>query len=1237
MNVKIRNQTLSILIDSGAEQSVLNAKYKHLGDFTNCGYVIKGFNGNISNIDGNIYTKINFGPFTVKGNLAVVQNLNFDAIIGLDLLDSIFVKKCQKTNKIIYCEVNGNHLPLVNSTLDQYICSIKKIDIDAKSQHAICLSNPGLDKNKDYILVKHPACPKSINVLETICKGNNLTGFVSNGSELPITIPSEVPLYAIFEEGKKINNLMSVKDEKSETARYDNFMAQRREKFKPHLQQPNVALGDAIKDDPLKIKEINDLLMQYNMAFAADKMDIGLIRGYRYQVDLKDGAEPWYQPPRRIPPAVKTELTEQFKQELDHNLLCTGNSPYNIPLVIVKKKDGRFRCCLDMRQGNSRILASKYPLPDLHSILTEIGEMIAKAEGEPIYIASFDMNSAYRQLEIREQDVQKFAFTFHNDQFSHQLSNKRMIFGVEDAPSTFSMLMRTILSGLKGTWNYLDDIQVCAVGYENLKIQIKELFDRCIKFGITLEQKKSKIGASQTELLGHIISAEGISVVPGKVEAIQTLPPPKNKDQVRSVVGSFVYFLDFIPNLMCTLAPLYELLRKNSVFRWSNLHQQCFEKAKKDLAECTLRNHRNLKFPLVVVSDASDVGCGAMLGQIDPQGKIQPLQFFSKIFAPPEKRQPIRMRELYAIFYALRKWKSILMAEEFSVLSDHRSLEFLTHTKTNELNVRLFNILYFLGHFSFKVLHVPGRDPRMFTPDMLSRAEYFVSGQDREDENSEYEDPTHVFSKNINHFQTFEILNMEKLRENQGNDKFCLEREGKTGYLVEEGLLYKISNKDRLLVLPKETAIEVAEYCHRFKGHLGSKRLYEFLKTTFYTKKFLEICRDVCSRCTDCISVKYKRAKKGPKPKLLDLETTPFSKVYFDLIDLGGSSANGFRYGVSYQDSLTRYLDIEPIKDKSNVSVCGALLKLFLRYGIPDRAVSDNGKEIIGETNRILYDMLGIYTSHISPLRPQGNLVERAHKQIGELLKLYNISLEKWDIYMPLVLFYYNTAQTEALNGLTPFEALYLRPAKSPLTLNTKNKIRKEWTEQFGTFAENIFTDIAKNHKKRFNAQKVINSDKPDSLKRNQRVLVFKPQPKGTSKKLYRTWNGPFRVVKQTSPGVYQLVNLVTGKRLRRNIDLIRVLPREPLQNKISEKFVTPTEDPLETPPQIESTSPTPETQAEQNLNIQNHTNNFSDNLENFEENFEENIEVQPEQIQTLTNRGRRKRLPAHLRDYILD
>ena len=1184
-----------------------------MGNFVSDEYCIRSFDGSKIGVIGTTTAKINFGPFSKSGQLSVVTGLNYDVIIGLDLMFKCVIERSQKSGRINKIEVNDHPLKISNEALDQYLCCATKITIEPKSQLSITFESPGINKSDLFTLVPHPNRPNLIEVLSTVCYGNKLIGVLENKSEGSVTLPKHVPLYEIVREDKNINNLMVIEDEKSETERHLNFLNERKNKFNSHKVVPNIEFGESIKNDEAKKADINEILLKNNLVFSSDKMDIGLIRGFRYKVDLKEGAEAWYQPARRIPPAVKDELTEQFGNELENNLLVPGNSQYNIPLVIIKKKDGRFRCCLDMRQGNSRINSSKYPLPDLHSILTEIGEMIMTANGEKIYIASFDMNSAYRQLAIKDEDIQKFAFTFHNSKYPHQLANTRMVFGAEDAPSTFSMLMRTVLSGLKGTWNYLDDIQVCAVGFENLKTQISALFERLLEYGITLDQKKCVIGVEQTQLLGHIISANGISLMPEKVEAIKNLPSPLNRDQVRSVCGSFAYFIDFVPHLMETISPLYDLLKRNTNFKWSNIHQQALAKAKKDLADCTIRNHRNLKLKLVIVSDASDVGCGAYLGQINESGKIEPLQFYSKIFSDAEKRKPIRMRELYAIFYAIKKWQSILIAEEFLVLTDHKSLEFLMNTKSNELGVRLFNLLYYLGHFQFKIVHISGTDPRMCTSDMLSRAEYFKSSQDREEENSEFEDPTHVFSKKVNNIQIYEFLNTDTLAEAQKNDEFCQKRVKKVGYEIEDGLLFKKDKTQNLLILTEIVAKEIVEYCHRCKGHMGPKRLYDYLKTTFYSQNLSKTCQEVTANCRDCISVKFRKPKKGPKPEILDIETVPFTKVYFDLIDFGGESDNGFRYGVSYQCALTRFLDIEPIKDKTNVSVSGALLKLFLRYGIPDRAVCDNGKEVIGETNKILYNMLGIYVSNISPLRPQGNLVERCHKEIGNLLKIYNISLDKWDVYLPLVVFYYNTNGTDVLNGLTPFEALYLRPQKSPLSFNTKDKLKRDWTENFGNYAEKIFTDLAKNHKARFNAQNVIKNEVPETLKKNQRVLILKPQTKGKSQKLYRKWDGPYVVVKKTSSCVYLLCHIITGRRCKRNIDLIRVIPVEKA-NIEPRNLPQLAQSQVAEPPSenVAVASPSPD-----------------DHNENLPEEQTENILEQ--NLQTRTRRP-----PRHLRDYIL-
>ena len=230
---------------------------------------------------------------------------------------------------------------------------------------------------------------------------------------------------------------------------------------------------------------------------------------------------------------------------------------------------------------------------------------------------------------------------------------------------------------------------------------------------------------------------------------------------------------------------------------------------------------------------------------------------------------------------------------------------------------------------------------------------------------------------------------------------------------------------------------------------------------------------------------------------------------------------------------------------------------------------------------------------------------------------------------MPLILFYYNTAPTEALTQMTPFECLFLRTPKSPLSLNVKDKLKTAWTAQFGNCANEIFTSIAKNHKKRFNAQHVVTDSVPTKLKRNQKVLIYKPQPKGQSKKLYRKWDGPFRVQRETSKNVYLLINLNTGKRLKRNIDLIRLLPQDSDQiigPKINEAMTSISNAPIWRA--HDSLNETENIGSETIENKLNNSNSDS-NENNFEISKSKEIEEDSEisDAGTLQNDGREQNL----------
>ena len=203
----------------------------------------------------------------------------------------------------------------------------------------------------------------------------------------------------------------------------------------------------------------------------------------------------------------------------------------------------------------------------------------------------------------------------------------------------------------------------------------------------------------------------------------------------------------------------------------------------------------------------------------------------------------------------------------------------------------------------------------------------------------------------------------------------------------------------------------------------------------------------------------------------------------------------------------------------------------------------DNGGEFCGEAQKHLFNYFGIYVSHVSPLRPCGNRVERVHRELVKLYKIYQIPITSWDIFLPIILYYYNTQESISLNNLCPFQALYLRSPRDPLSLNCAKKLAGAWMDNFGSISELIFRDMGKYFRQQYTHQTIIDSTAPNKLKKGEWVLAYKHT--GGPNKTRRKYHGPYVVKKQTSPGVYLLVNLATNKHIKRNIDLVRRIPKQ--------------------------------------------------------------------------------------------
>ena len=1144
VRAKINNKNVVGLIDCGSNITVIHAKFKNDGfDYKKTERCkIRVFNQeNFENI-GSISLNINFGLTNANiKNAPLITDLSYDFIVGTDFIKSIaFVKHQGKIQNLI---LNGFQMNVIDNYTTVFLTD--EVVIPGNSTIFAKVHTKTPIKAGTVLIEGIPVENFELGeICDTFCHSSNLAIQIINLNSRDFIFQKNAPIGQITNSGETINSLIVADSPESEQKRHEKFL-KNREKIFEIKYIPDVKLDPNLTSREQEL--IKKILQNNYQSFAYDDHDIGLVKGFRYGIRLTPEAKIWYEPQRRISPSKFSEVQNIFKKEIKYGLLEECSSEYNHALVLVRKPNGTLRVCSDLRKANENIICEKYPLPAIDGLLARLGEQIADGKkGDKIYMASFDILQAYRALEIAEGDKAKSAFSFGSKMYRHN----RLGFGYKDAPATFSFLMQKVLKDIDGAYSFLDDVVIICYGLESFTKILDKLFKTLLNFGILLRPEKCNIGITKLDFLGHTITPEGIKIQEKKIMAVRKMNFPSNRDELRSVLGFFNFHLASVPNLYLTLEPLFAINKSKSRFFFGEKERQAFQKAKSDLENAQLRNHRDKSCPLVLSVDASDVGCGGVLYQVK-NNKLEPLYYYSKCFSDVEKRLPIRSRELAAISYSVKNWQSYLICEEFTIFTDHKSLQYLQSTKVDALSVRQRNILFFLSHFRFKIHHISGSSELNKIADCLSRACAFKG---LELDSVDPFDPDHGFweihnmqinNKNDNEWLSFfsEIFSIVEFKKDQLSD-LNIKKKIENLKCDTNGSIV-ICKKDGRIPIPEKHAFDIISYVHVKKGHLGINKLYEYLSQFFKIRNISEKCTNVVKSCEDCLACKQWPKLIGDKQKKPHIVHGPFLKVFVDLIDLGGASLQGNRYGLSYCCALTRYCDIIPIKDKKSSTVSQALITLVLRYGIPNQIVSDHGAEFIYDTNDLLKDIFGIYVSRISPLNPRANLVERVHKNIKTLLEIYKVQLESWDLWMPVILFCYNSTAHSALPfQLTPFEALYLRPTRDILNFGKTEKISKKWLKKYPELE--IFQKIAQFQKGSFIDNEHLTVKRPKILKAGQKVLIFKKMRKGQCKKLTRTWIGPYVIKRKTSPSVYELYNPITTQRLIRHIRYIRhYLPLE--------------------------------------------------------------------------------------------
>lgn len=738
-----------------------------------------------------------------------------------------------------------------------------------------------------------------------------------------------------------------------------------------------------------------DNFVQNNFTLMSDGLGYTNIVEHEISTDCAPIKQRYYP----VSPIKQSIIDEELNKMLELDIIEPSNSGWSSPILLVPKKDGGYRFCVDFRQLNSVTKKDAYPIPYVSSILDRLRN--AK------YLSSLDIKSAYWQISVAESSREYTAFTIPGRGL---FQFKRMPFGLTNAPATWQRLIDRVLGAdlEPHVLVYLDDIVVLSETFETHLEILGKVFDRLYAAGLTVNKEKCKFCRSELRYLGYVVDGSGLRTDPEKIEAILNIPEPTNVHDIRRFIGMASWYRRFVPDFATIMKPLTELTRKSVKFKWTPECDEAFNKIKQLLISAPILTCPCFDQPFILQCDASAYGLGAVLTQKFDDGE-RVIAFLSRTLSRQEKNYTTTERELLSVIWATEKLRHYLEGTRFTVITDHHSLLWLNRLR--DPTGRLARWAVRLQAFDYEIIHRKGKEH--VVPDCLSRGVPITI--DAIDSRHPYASTTDKWYKNM-------LLRLEENPQQYPQWRSL------------DGVLYKYvkckipelsdMSDNWKIVVPKEARLELLKQNHDdpTSGHVGIFKVYWKLRNQYtWPKMKYDVVRYVksCNVCSQCKpEQKAPAGLMGNRPSI----NRPWQMISLDFIGPLPRSTRGYTHILVITDHFSKYVLLIPLRSATaNALTRHIEEEVFLVYGVPQYLICDNGKQMVSNQFKSMCSRYNVRILFTSLYNPRADPTERTNRTVKTMLTCYiKEDQRKWDLHLSAIGCAIRSAKHET-TGYTPF------------------------------------------------------------------------------------------------------------------------------------------------------------------------------------------------------------------------